>query len=105
MIARVPSIKRTKPRPARRFGIAAVTGAHLIVSCLIASCLIASCLIGPAAAQQAAATKRPTVALPALAAQGFEVKAAFACDLVLQKGKDVWLCYMLQTRSSCEPAE
>jgi hypothetical protein len=24
---------------------------------------------------------------------------------VLQKGKDVWLCYMLQTRSSCEPAE
>ena len=98
-------MKGTKPRRARRFGIAAVTGAHLIVSCLIASCLIASCLIGPAAAQQAAATKRPTVALPALAAQGFEVKAAFASYLVLQKGKDVWLCYMLQTRSSCEPAE
>ena len=95
MIARVPWMKGTKPRRARRFGIAAVTGAHLIVSCLI----------GPAAAQQAAATKRPTVALPALAAQGFEVKAAFASYLVLQKGKDVWLCYMLQTRSSCEPAE
>jgi len=93
-------MKGTKPRRARRFGIAAITGAHLIVSCLIASCLI-----GPAAAQQAAATKRPTVALPALAAQGFEVKAAFASYLVLQKGKDVWLCYMLQTRSSCEPAE
>jgi hypothetical protein len=105
MIARVPSMKGTKPRRARRFGIAAVTGTHLIVSCLIASCLIASCLIGLAAAQQAAATKRPTVALPALAAQGFEVKAAFASYLVLQKGKDVWLCYMLQTRSSCEPAE
>src|ERR1700687_466197 len=105
MIARVPSMKGTKPRRARRFGIAAVTGAHLIVSCLIVSCLIASCLIGPAAAQQAAATKSPTVALPALAAQGFEVKAAFASYLVLQKGKDVWLCYMLQTRSSCEPAE
>ena len=95
MIARVPSIKGTKPRRARRFGITAVTGAHLI----------ASCLIGSAAAQQPAATKRPTVALPALAAQGFEVKAAFASYLVLQKGKDVWLCYMLQTRSSCEPAE
>jgi hypothetical protein len=94
MIARVPSMKGTKPRRARRFG------AHQI-----ASCLIASCLIGPAAAQQPAATKRPTVALPALAAQGFEVKAAFASYLVLQKGKDVWLCYMLQTRSSCEPAE
>ncbi len=95
MIARVPSIKRTKPRRARRFGIAAVTGAHLI----------AACLIGSAAAQQQAGTKRPTVALPALTAQGFEVKAAFASYLVLQKGKDVWLCYMLQTRSSCEPAE
>jgi hypothetical protein len=95
MIARVPPIKGTKPRRARRFGIAAVTGAHLI----------AACLIGSAAAQQPAATKRPTVALPALAAQGFEVKAAFASYLVLQKGKDVWLCYMLQTRSSCEPAE
>jgi hypothetical protein len=95
MIARVPSIKGTKPRHARRFWIAAVTGANLI----------ASCLIGPAAAQQPAATKRPTVALPALTAQGFEVKAAFASYLVLQKGKDVWLCYMLQTRSSCEPAE
>jgi hypothetical protein len=56
-------------------------------------------------ALQPAATKRPTLALPALAAQGFEVKAAFASYLVLQKGKDVWLCYMLQTRSSCEPAE
>jgi hypothetical protein len=105
MIARVPSIKGTKPRRARRSGIAAVTAAHLIAACLIAACLIASCLIGSAAAQQPAATKRPTVALPALAAQGFEVKAAFASYLVLQKGKDVWLCYMLQTRSSCEPAE
>jgi len=100
MIARVPSIKGTKPRRARRFGTVAVTGTQLI-----AACLIAACLIGSAAAQQPAATKRPTVALPALAAQGFEVKAAFASYLVLQKGKDVWLCYMLQTRSSCEPAE
>jgi hypothetical protein len=100
MIARVPSFKGTKSRRAHRFGIAAVTGAHLI-----AVCPIAACLIGSAAAQQPAATKRPTAALPALAAQGFEVKAAFASYLVLQKGKDVWLCYMLQTRSSCEPAE
>jgi hypothetical protein len=105
MIARVPSIKGTKSRRARRFWIAAVAGADLNASCLIAACLITSCLIGPAAAQQPAATKRPTVALPALTAQGFEVKAAFASYLVLQKGKDVWLCYMLQTRSTCEPAE
>ena len=110
MIARVPPIKGTKPRRGRRFGTAAVTGTQLIAACLIPACLIAAsliaaCLIGSAAAQQPAATKRPTVALPALAAQGFEVKAAFASYLVLQKGKDVWLCYMLQTRSSCEPAE
>ncbi len=100
MIARVPSMKGWKPRRARWLGIATITGAHLN-----ASCLIAACLIGSAAAQQQAATKRPTVALPALAAQRFEVKAAFASYIVLQKGKDVWLCYMLQTRSSCEPAE
>ena len=105
MIARAPPIKGTKPRRARRFGTVAVTGTQLIAACLIAACLIAACLIGSAAAQQPAATKRPTVALPALAAQGFEVKAAFASYLVLQKGKDVWLCYMLQTRSSCEPEE
>jgi hypothetical protein len=100
VIARAPSIKGTQPRRARRFRIAAVTGVRPI-----AGCVIAACLIGSAAAQQPAATKRPTVALPTLTAQGFEVKAAFASYLVLQKGKDVWLCYMLQTRSSCEPAE
>jgi hypothetical protein len=100
MIARVPPIKGTKPRRARRFGTAGVTGI-----CLIAACLIQSCLIESAGAQQQAATKRPTLALPALTAQGFEVKAAFASYIVLQKGKDVWLCYMLQTPSSCEPAE
>jgi hypothetical protein len=110
MIAGVPSINGTKPRRACRFGIATLPGAHpiascLIAACLVAACLIAACLVGSAAAQQPAATKRPTLALPALAAQGFEVKAAFASYLVLQKGKDVWLCYMLQTRSSCEPAE
>jgi hypothetical protein len=53
----------------------------------------------------AAGSNEKTDRLPALAAQGFEIKAAFASYLVLQKGKDVWLCYMLQTRSSCEPAE
>jgi len=105
MTAGVPSIKGTEPRRARRLGIAAVTGTHLIAEGLIAAGLIAACLIGSATAQQQAATKRPTTALPALAAQGFEVKGAFASHLVLQKGKDVWLCYMLQTRSSCEPAE
>jgi len=34
-----------------------------------------------------------------------EIKASVASYLVLQKGKDVWLCYMLATRSTCEPAE
>jgi hypothetical protein len=107
--------KGDETAPRVRFGIATLPGAHpiascliaacLIAACLIAACLVAACLVGSAAAQQPAATKRPTVALPALAAQGFEVKAAFASYLVLQKGKDVWLCYMLQTRSSCEPAE
>ena len=51
------------------------------------------------------APKRPTITLPSLTAQGFEVKAALGSNLVLQKGKDVWLCYMLMTRSSCDPAE
>jgi hypothetical protein len=100
VIARLPSIKGWKPRRARLLGIATLAGAYLI-----ATYLIAACPIGSATAQQQPATKRPTVALPALAAQGFEVKAAFASYIVLQKGKDVWLCYMLQTRSSCEPAE
>ena len=65
MIAGVPSIKGTKPRRARRFGIATLPGAHpiascLIAACLVAACLIAACLVGSAAAQQPAATKRPT---------------------------------------------
>ena len=43
--------------------------------------------------------------LPALAAQGFDVKAAYGSYIVMQKGKDVWLCYMLDTKSDCTPAE
>jgi len=67
----------------------------------------AGCLAGPAQAQaqQQHPPKKPLITLPSLAAQGFEVKAAFSSYLVVQKGKDVWLCYMLQTRSDCEPAE
>jgi hypothetical protein len=49
--------------------------------------------------------KKQKVTLPALAAQGFEVKATIGSYLVLQRGKDVWLCYMLDTRSDCTPAE
>lgn len=59
----------------------------------------------PAQAQQQHPPPKQTISLPSLTAQGFEIKAAFNSYLVLQKGKDVWLCYMLQTRSSCEPAE
>jgi hypothetical protein len=49
--------------------------------------------------------KKQKVSLPALAAQGFEVKATIGSYLVVQRGKDVWLCYMLDTRSDCTPAE
>jgi hypothetical protein len=67
--------------------------------------LAAGCLTASAQAQQQRAPQKPTITLPSLTAQGFEVKAAFGSYLVLQKGKDVWLCYMLETRSTCELAE
>ena len=34
-----------------------------------------------------------------------EVKATIGSYLVMQRGKDVYLCYMLDTRSDCTPAE
>ena len=49
--------------------------------------------------------KKQKITLPMLAAQGFEVKATIGSYLVMQRGKDVWLCYMLDTRSDCTPAE
>ncbi|MFZ0423551.1 MAG: hypothetical protein WAL80_11800 [Xanthobacteraceae bacterium] len=49
--------------------------------------------------------KKQKITLPMLAAQGFEVKAMIGSYLVVQRGKDVWLCYMLDTRSDCTPAE
>ena len=58
-----------------------------------------SCCLGANAAEEAKNI------LPALAAQGFDVKAAYGSYIVLQKGKDVWLCYMLDTKSDCTPAE
>ncbi len=57
------------------------------------------------AQQQQRPQEKPTVTLPSLTAQGFEIKSALGSYLVLQKGKDVWFCYMLQTRSTCELAE
>ena len=68
---------------------------------LYAAALAVGCL--PAAAQTP--PKKPKVFLPALAAQGFDVKAAYGSYIVMQKGKDVWLCYMLDTKSDCTPAE
>ena len=61
--------------------------------------------VGCLAASAQTPPKKPKIFLPALAAQGFDVKAAFGSYIVLQKGKDVWLCYMLDTRSDCTPAE
>jgi len=71
--------------------------------CTIA--LASGCLTASSQAQQQRPAQKPTVTLPSLTAQGFEIKASVASYLVLQKGKDVWLCYMLATRSTCEPAE
>ncbi len=39
--------------------------------------------------QQQRPQEKPTVTLPSLTAQGFEIKAALGSYLVLQKGKDV----------------
>lgn len=63
---------------------------------IAAGCVAAAAQVPP---------KKPKIVLPTLAAQGFEVKAAIGSYLVLQRGKDVWLCYMLDTRSDCTPAE
>jgi hypothetical protein len=76
----------------RRFGICAVAVA-------------AGGLTASAQAQQERPPQKQKVTLPMLAAQGFEVKATIGSYLVLQRGKDVWMCYMLDTRSTCETAE
>jgi hypothetical protein len=60
---------------------------------------------GAGAQTQATPPKKQKITLPMLAAQGFEVKATIGSYLVMQRGKDVWLCYMLDTRSDCTPAE
>jgi hypothetical protein len=61
--------------------------------------------MGCLAASAQTPPKKPKIFLPALAAQGFDVKAAYGSYIVMQKGKDVWLCYMLDTRSDCTPVE
>ncbi len=68
----------------------------LCIAAIATGCLAASAQTPP---------KKPKIFLPALAAQGFDVKAAYGSYIVLQKGKDVWLCYMLDTKSDCTPAE
>jgi hypothetical protein len=68
----------------------------LCVTAIAMGCLTASAQTPP---------KKPKIFLPALAAQGFDVKAAFGSYIVMQKGKDVWLCYMLDTKSDCTPVE
>jgi len=75
------------------------------VTVAIAAAIAVGCLTAPAQAQQQRPPQKPKTTVPSLAAQGFEVKAALNSYLVLQKGKDVWLCYMLQVRSTCEPVE
>jgi hypothetical protein len=77
-----------------------------ILYCAIA---LAGGILGASAQTQPQAQpqtpKKQKVTLPSLAAQGFEVKATIGSYLVVQRGKDVWLCYMLDTRSDCTPAE
>ena len=71
-------------------------GLFLCAGAIAAACLAAAAQVPP---------KKPKIVLPSLAAQGFDVRAAIGSYLVLQKGKEVWLCYMLDTRSDCTPAE
>jgi hypothetical protein len=78
---------RLRPRALRLF---------LCAAAVVMGCLSASAQTPP---------KKPKIFLPALAAQGFDVKAAYGSYIVMQKGKDVWLCYMLDTKSDCTPAE
>jgi hypothetical protein len=72
---------------------------------LCAIALAAGGLSASAQTQQPHPPQKPKITLPSLAAQGFEVKATIGSYLVVQRGKDVWLCYMLDTRSDCTPAE
>jgi CubicO group peptidase (beta-lactamase class C family) len=76
---------------------------------LLCAVALAAGLLSASAQTQAPPVPQPPkkqkVTLPALAAQGFEVKGTVGSYLVVQRGKDVWLCYMLDTRSDCTPAE
>jgi len=74
---------------------------HTLFLFLCVAAIAMGCLAAPAQTPP----KKPKIFLPALAAQGFDVKAAYGSYIVLQKGKDVWLCYMLDTKSDCMPAE
>ncbi len=75
---------------------------------LCIAALATACCIGSAQAeqqQQQRKAQKPLVTLPSLTAQGFEIKASLGSSLVLQKGKDVWICDMLTIKSSCDPAQ
>jgi len=63
------------------------------------------CLAATTQAQQQHPSQKTFVTLPSLTAQGFDIKASLGTSLVLQKGKDVWLCDMLTIKSNCAPAE
>jgi hypothetical protein len=82
---------------------AAMRIGHILI-CAIA--LTAGSLSASAQTQsQPQPPKKQKITLAILAAQGFEVRATIGSYLVLQRGKDVWLCYMLDTRSDCTLAE
>jgi hypothetical protein len=78
-----------------------VRASHILF-CAIA---LAGGSLSASAQTQSQSPKKQKTTLPSLAAQGFEVKATIGSYLVVQRGKDVWLCYMLDTRSDCTPAE
>jgi hypothetical protein len=79
------------------------------MSCVL-FCTAAMAGLGPTQAQQQPQqqqrkAQKPIVMLPSLAAQGFEIKASLGTSLVLQKGKDVWICDVLTIKSSCDAIE
>lgn len=66
----------------------AMRTSHMVI-CAFA---LAAGSFSASAQTQAPSPKKQKITLPMLAAQGFEVKATIGSYLVMQRGKDVWLC-------------
>ncbi|HEX4410334.1 MAG TPA: hypothetical protein VH206_16285 [Xanthobacteraceae bacterium] len=92
----------------------AVSAIAVAAFALIAACITAEAQTPPQPAPQQHQQQTPQpqqqrqkqkITLPYLAKNDFEVRASIGSYLVLQRGVDVYLCYMLDTRSDCTPAE